>query len=93
MIFEDADLVESVRDILEHAWPKLQEGCIFFCHEARDLEVAKLFFDDAYWLRLHGRKAPGLAGVGWGLPVGWGKWGSQEIWVRCGSSLAVTIKR
>lgn len=93
LIFEDADLVESVRDILKHAWPRLQDGCIFFCHEALDLEVAKLFFDDAYWLRLHGQRAPGLAGVGMGLPIDWGKWGTQEISARCGSSLAAAIKR
>lgn len=93
LIFEDADLIESVRDILEHAWPRLREGCIFFCHEALDLEVTKLFFNDAYWSKLHGQKSPGLAGVGMGLPIDWGKWGTQEISGRCGSSLAATIKR
>ena len=92
LIFEDADLVQSVRDILEHAWPRLQEGCVFFCHEALDLEVAKLFYDDAYWLRTHGQKSPGLAGVGMGLPLNWGKFGAESVSARLGSSLAAIIK-
>lgn len=69
LIFEDADLVESVADVLRHAWPRLAAGGLFFCHEARDLEVVKLFFDDAHWQRLHGVPAPGLVGAGLGLPI------------------------
>lgn len=69
LIFEDADLVESVRDVLRFAWPKLGESCLFFCHEARDLEVVKLFFDDVYWNTTHRTAAPGLVGAGLGLPI------------------------
>ena len=93
LIFEDADLLSSVRDILQHAWPRLAVGGVFFCHEALDLEVAKLFFDDAYWQKLHQQKAPGLAGVGMGLPIDWGRWGNREVFARCGSCLAATFKR
>jgi O-methyltransferase len=92
LIFEDADLVQSVRDVLQHAWPRLQGGCVFFSHEALDLEVAKLFFDDAYWLKTNGQKSPGLAGVGLGLPLNWGKWGTESISSRLGSSLAAITK-
>ncbi len=92
LIFEDADLVQSVRDILLYAWPRLTKEGVFFSHEALDLEVAKLFFDDAYWQATHQQEAPGLAGIGMGLPIDWGKWGSSDIFCRFGSYLAVTIK-
>ena len=69
LIFEDADLVESVADVLRFAWPRLADGGLFFCHEARDLEVVKLFFDDVYWREAHGMSAPGLVGAGLGLPI------------------------
>jgi hypothetical protein len=46
LIFEDADLPESVRTVLPWTWRKLQDGCTFFCHEARDREVVGIFFDD-----------------------------------------------
>jgi hypothetical protein len=45
LIFEDADLPSSVRDILRFAWQKLETGCRFFSQEARDREVMDLFFD------------------------------------------------
>jgi O-methyltransferase len=93
LIFEDADLVESVRDVLKHAWPRLQNECLFFSHEALDLEVTKLFFNDAFWLEVHGCKAPGLAGVGMGLPIDAGKWGASGIRGIFGSCLAGIIKR
>jgi hypothetical protein len=93
LIFEDADLLSSVRDILQHAWPRLVPGAVFFCHEALDLEVAKLFFDENYWQKQHGQTAPGLAGVGMGLPIDWGRWGNREIFGRVGSCLAATFKR
>ena len=93
LIFEDADLVESVRDVLKHAWPRLQPEGYYFSHEALDLEVAKLFFNDDYWLKVHGCKAPGLAGVGFGLPVDVGRWGVSGIKGVFGSCLAGVIKR
>ncbi len=93
LIFEDADLLSSVRDILLYAWPRLVSGGVFFCHEALDLEVAGLFFDEGYWQKTHQQKAPGLAGVGMGLPIDWGRWGNREIFGRCGSCLAATFKR
>lgn len=98
LVFEDADLIESVRDVLQHAWPRLQPDCIFFSHEALDLEVAKLFFSDDFWLKVHGCKAPGLVGVGLGLPIDAGKsrafdikgFGLRGI---CSANLAGIIKR
>lgn len=93
MIFEDADLVESVRDVLRFAWPRLGEGCFFFSHEALDLEVVKLFYSDELWLEMHGVKAPGLAGAGLGLPLDEGQWGALKISGLRGSCLAYCLKR
>lgn len=78
LIFEDADLVESVRDVLRYAWPKLAERGYFFSHEALDLEVVKLFYSDALWKETHGINAPGLAGAGLGLPIDEGDWGALK---------------
>ena len=37
--FVDVDLTFSFRQCLEFIWPKLSEGGILFCHEARDVEI------------------------------------------------------
>jgi O-methyltransferase len=70
LIFEDADLPQSVRSVLCGAWRKLQPGCFFFCHEARDHEVVNLFFDQQWWSQMIGEKAPGFVGSGLGMMSG-----------------------
>jgi hypothetical protein len=70
MIFEDADLPASVRDVLQYAWPKLERGCRFFTQEARDREVVELFFDRSWWIQNVGEPPPGVVGSGLGLPLG-----------------------
>jgi hypothetical protein len=69
LVFEDADLPSSVQTVLQYVWPRLQNGCVFFTHEARELEVMKMFFDDGYWSKTHGCSAPGLVGAGLGLTL------------------------
>ncbi|MBL9188123.1 MAG: class I SAM-dependent methyltransferase [Opitutaceae bacterium] len=95
LIFEDADLVASVADVLRHAWPKLADGGLFFSHEARDLEVVKLFFDDAHWSSTHGTLAPGLVGAGLGLPIDGMKQAAFAFAGKKskGSCLGYTVKR
>lgn len=93
LIFEDADLADSVRDVLAYAWPRLQEECFFFSHEALDLEAAKVFFDEEFWLKRLGCRAPGLVGVGLGLPIDVGWWGISGLGSVFGSSMAGIIKR
>jgi O-methyltransferase len=93
LVFEDADLVESVRDVLRYAWPRLGEQCYFFSHEALDLEVVKLFYCDKTWKDMHGTSAPGLAGAGLGLPIDEGQWGALKILGLRGSCLAYCFKR
>lgn len=81
LIFEDADLPASVRDVLRFAWPKLRPGGVFYTHEARDLQVVRLFFDDGFWHSQVGTPAPGLVGSGLGLTFAAG-----------GSCLAYAVK-
>jgi hypothetical protein len=69
MIFEDADLPSSVKDVLKFAWPKLQDGCRFFSQEARDREVIQIFFDQSWWMSNVRERAPGIVGSGIGLPL------------------------
>jgi hypothetical protein len=70
LIIEDADLPESVRSVLCHTWRKLQPGCTFFCHEARDQEVVEIFFNKAWWMENLGETAPGFIGSGIGVMSG-----------------------
>jgi O-methyltransferase len=69
LILEDADLPQSVRDVLRNAWRRLIPGGSFFCHEARDREVVDLFFDRAWWQEHIGEPAPGFIGSGLGLMI------------------------
>lgn len=69
MVFEDADLPESVRAVLRYSWPRLAPGGYFFCHEARDREIVEIFYDAEWWRAAIAQPAPGLIGAGLGLPV------------------------
>jgi hypothetical protein len=95
LIFEDADLVESVRSVLTDAWPRLAPGGIFLCHEARDREVVQLFYDPVFWRAVAASEPPGLVGGGAGLPLDPMTWsdaplrGSVFFW---GSCLAYVVK-
>jgi O-methyltransferase len=69
LVFEDADLVSSVRDCLRYLWPKLQEGCKFFSHEPASIAVVSVFYDDGWWKDNLGTPAPGFFGSGRGTVV------------------------
>jgi hypothetical protein len=70
LIFEDADLPGSVRTVLREAWPRLQPGCRFYCHEAMDLQVMEIFFGQEWWAQHVGSAPPGFVGSGCGMH-GW----------------------
>jgi hypothetical protein len=94
-IFEDADLVSSVKDVLREAWPRLLAGCPYFSHEAQDLEVCAIFFDRDFWDANFGCRPPGLVGVGTGIPVNVGGFDDARIDPlpgRRGSGLAYVFK-
>jgi hypothetical protein len=67
LAFVDVDLTDSLRTCLTYLWPLLQEGCCLFTHEAHHMEIAGLFFDEAWWTSNLHCKAPGLVGAGSGL--------------------------
>jgi hypothetical protein len=94
-IFEDADLVSSVKDVLRESWPRLIPGCPYFSHEAQDLEVCEIFFDRDFWGANFRCRPPGLVGVGTGLPVNAGGFDDARIHPlpgRRGSGLAYVFK-
>ena len=81
-IFLDVDLNASLATCLRFLWPRLQEQCFLFSHEAQDMAFVSLFFDHAWWQNELKTEAPGFIGAGTGLPLGIGK----------GSSIGYTKK-
>jgi hypothetical protein len=67
LAFLDVDLTESLQTCLRHLWPRLQDGCCVFTHEAHHMEIAAQFFDEQWWLANLQCHAPGLVGAGTGL--------------------------
>lgn len=72
LIFEDADIASSVEDCLRFLWPKLQDGCKFFCHEPWSIHVVSLFYDEKWWKNNIGSLPPGFYGSGYGTIAGLG---------------------
>jgi O-methyltransferase len=75
----DVDLIDSLKTCLTYLWPRLEESCPLFTHEAHHIEIAGLFFDSAWWAQKLNEEAPGLIGGGSGLglsPMGQGFFGS-----------------
>ena len=67
--FLDVDLAPSMRDCVKHIWPLLVDGGIVYTDDSCDMEVVRVWFDDAWWQREIGEKAPGYVGSGCGLPL------------------------
>ncbi len=67
LVFEDADLRSSTEDCVQALWPKLQDGCKFYCHEPFSTRVVSLFYDDAWWKENLDTTAPGFFGSGGGI--------------------------
>ena len=67
--FLDVDLASSMRDCVKHIWPLLVDGGVVYTDDSCDMEVVRVWFDDAWWQREIGEKAPGYVGSGCGLPL------------------------
>lgn len=67
LIFEDCDLPSSVEDCLLYLWPKIQEGCKFYCHEPWSFNVVSLFYDKKWWKNNLNMPPPGFYGSGFGI--------------------------
>jgi hypothetical protein len=81
--FVDVDLKESLEDCLKELWPRLQDGCLLFSHEAQVVPYVAKFFDGAWWSSHLNTPAPGFVGAGIGLPV---------VGIRQGSQIGYTRK-
>lgn len=67
--FLDVDLASSMRDCLKHIWPLLIEGGAVYTDDSCDMEVVRVWFDEEWWGREVGARAPGYVGSGCGLPL------------------------
>jgi O-methyltransferase len=70
LVFEDADLPASVKEVLQHVWPRLHNDCALYSHEATIVEVVELFFDREWWKAKFNEPPPGFVGSGCGCVVG-----------------------
>lgn len=78
MVFSDADLVSSTRDVIQHLWPRLAVGGRMFVH---DINVPKLCLgitDGRWWAENLHEFPPVLFGAGYGFGFGAGATGYFE---------------
>jgi O-methyltransferase len=66
-VFADVDLRTSLETCIEYLWPRLQNSCCFFTHEAPHIEISALFYDYPWWKEHLNSSAPGLLGAGMGI--------------------------
>ena len=67
--FVDVDLASSLRDCIRHIWPRLVDEALIYTDDSCDLEVVRVWFDDAWWRAELGERSPGYVGSGCGLPM------------------------
>jgi O-methyltransferase len=67
--FLDVDLVSSMRDCLKYIWPLMVEGGAVYTDDSCDMEVVRVWFDNDWWQREVGVRAPGYVGSGCGIPL------------------------
>lgn len=67
--FVDVDLTSSMQDCVRQVWPRLADEGVIYTDDSCDMEVVRVWFDDAWWQREIGTRAPGYVGSGCGLPM------------------------
>jgi hypothetical protein len=67
--FLDVDLTSSMEDCIKHIWPNLIDEGQVYTDDSCDLEVVRVWFDETWWQRELGQRAPGYVGSGCGLPL------------------------
>lgn len=67
--FVDVDLTSSMQDCIRHLWPRLADEAAIYTDDSCDMEVVRVWFDEAWWQREVGERAPGYVGSGCGLPL------------------------
>ena len=69
LLFLDVDLVSSTKDCILYLWDHLVDGSYCYTDDACDIDVVKVWFDDAWWKKNLKIKSPGYIGSGCGLPI------------------------
>jgi len=69
LAFIDVDLTSSMQDCIRHIWPNMIDEGVVYTDDSCDMEVVRVWFDDAWWQRELGSRAPGYVGSGCGLPL------------------------
>jgi hypothetical protein len=67
--FLDVDLASSMKDCIKHIWPLIVDGGMIYTDDSCDMEVVKVWFNEAWWKSEIGATAPGYVGSGCGLPL------------------------
>ena len=67
--FVDVDLTSSMQDCIRHLWPRLADEAAIYTDDSCDMEVVRVWFDEAWWQREVGERAPGYVGSACGLPL------------------------
>ena len=67
--FLDVDLPSSFRDCLKAIWPLLVPNGAVYVDDIGCMDVAQVFFDEAWWQDNLGCPAPGVVGSGCGIPI------------------------
>jgi O-methyltransferase len=69
LAFLDVDLVSSMKDCIKQVWPLLIPDGYVFTDDSCDMDVVRVWFDEAWWRGEMGERSPGYVGSGCGLPV------------------------
>jgi len=67
--FLDVDLAPSMKDCVQYLWPLLVDGGLIYTDDSCDMEVVRIWFDEAWWKETLGCRPPGYVGSGCGLPI------------------------
>src|SRR5581483_9931095 len=78
LVFSDADLISSTRDVLRCLWPRLQPGGRIYSHDLNMPDLVRGITDCDFWLKDVGCPPPPIFGAGYGVGLGAGGIGYFE---------------
>jgi O-methyltransferase len=78
LVFSDADLISSTRDVIRCLWPRLLPGGRIYSHDLNMPELVRGITDCDFWLNEVGCPPPPIFGAGYGVGYGAGGIGYFE---------------
>lgn len=72
LVFSDADLISSTRDVIRHLWPRVVVGGRLYSHDMNLPGLVYGITDSLWWIAQMGAPAPPLFGAGYGCGFGAG---------------------